>query len=317
MNAHLDRLGWMAKLTKDEAWVMTVFPIPERQFPRVNSLVAFWILSFFTLTLAGNVWMSSVRPDGGWFHSSTFLDAVLGYALPVMVLLFCASFVQRKVAQRYGVRAGHLIPVPDLTIALYAMGLFPSSWLFWPFGILLIPTMPRMDARPWPDRASLGYTALSVPLVLGLSGVALFLIGLGLTPEYLPHTTMPLVTDAPMFLSVIATELIVNDAMIRLLWAHPFVHAGGMLMLFAWISLLPIPTFPGGRLLIARMGLFDARSSSTQSLILVIMLFAAFVFGVFEKISRFGSLCLPSCFHCCSSSVATFAFHFCWMKPPG
>ena len=124
VNAHLDRLGWMAKLTKDEAWVMTVFPIPERQFPRVNSLVAFWILSFFTLTLAGNVWMSSVRPDGGWFHSSTFLDAVLGYALPVMVLLFCASFVQRKVAQRYGVRAGHLIPVPDLTIALYAMGLF-------------------------------------------------------------------------------------------------------------------------------------------------------------------------------------------------
>ena len=285
VNAHLDRLGWMAKLTKDEAWVMTVFPIPERQFPRVNSLVAFWILSFFTLTLAGNVWMSSVRPDGGWFHSSTFLDAVLGYALPVMVLLFCASFVQRKVAQRYGVRAGHLIPVPDLTIALYAMGLFPSSWLFWPFGILLIPTMPRMDARPWPDRASLGYTALSVPLVLGLSGVALFLIGLGLTPEYLPHTTMPLVTDAPMFLSVIATELIVNDAMIRLLWAHPFVHAGGMLMLFAWISLLPIPTFPGGRLLIARMGLFDARSSSTQSLILVIMLFAAFVFGVFENFS--------------------------------
>ena len=286
VNAHLSRLGWMAKLTRDEqGWAMTVFPRPERQFPRPNSLIVFWFLSFFTLTLAGDVWMSSVRPEGGWFHQSGFLDAVLGYALPVIFLLFIASSIQRKVAQQFGVRSGHLVPVPDVTIALYALGLFPSSWLFWPFGILLIPTMPRMDARPWPDRASLGYTALSVPVVLGVSGMVLFLLGLNMTPEYLENSTMPLVTDAPLFLSLIATEFISNDALIRLLWAHPFVHAGGMLMLFAWISLLPIPTFPGGRLMIARMGMLEARSSSTQSLIMVIMLFSAFVFGVFENFS--------------------------------
>ena len=58
-----------------------------------------------------------------------------------------------------------------------------------------------------------------------------------------------------------------------------------MLMLFAWVSILPIPTFPGGRLLIARMGMFEARSSSTQTLIFVTVLFCAYVFGVFETFS--------------------------------
>ena len=285
LNAHLDRLGWMAKLTKDEDWVVTVFPTPERQFPRLNTVVLFWGLSFLTLTLAGDHWMAGVRPAEGWFHSSSLVDALIGYTLPAMLVLFVASTIQRRVAARFGVRSGHLLPVPDFTIALYALGLFPSSWLIWPFGILLLPTMPRMDARPWPNRASLGYTALSVPLVLGGAGATLMFAGLSMTPEYLVSATMPLVSSPPLFLSLLANGFGPDDVFIRILWAHPWVHVGGMLMLFAWISVLPVPTFPGGRLLIARMGLLDARSSSTQSLILVMGLFTAYVFGVFEQFS--------------------------------
>jgi len=285
LNAHLEKLGWMGKLTRDEEWVITVFPAPERQFPRMNTVLMFWGLSLLTLTLAGDHWMSNARPTEGWFHSSSFIDALLGYTLPVLLVLLVASQIQRNVAARYGVRSGHLMPVPDFTIALYALGLFPSSWLFWPFGLLLIPTMPRMDARPWPDRASIGFTALTVPLVLGFAGVIMMLMGLSMTPEYLASNAMPLVSVPPLFISLFAEPLLGNDAFIRLLWAHPWVHAGGMLMLFAWVSMLPIPTFPGGRLLIARMGLLDARSSSTQSLILVTTLFCAYVFGVFEQFS--------------------------------
>ena len=285
LNAHLEKLGWMGKLTRDEEWVITVFPAPERQFPRMNTVLMFWGLSLLTLTLAGDHWMSNARPTEGWFHSSSFIDALLGYTLPVLLVLLVASQIQRNVAARYGVRSGHLMPVPDFTIALYALGLFPSSWLFWPFGLLLIPTMPRMDARPWPDRASIGFTALTVPLVLGFAGVIMMLMGLSMTPEYLASNAMPLVSVPPLFISLFAEPLLGNDAFIRLLWAHPWVHAGGMLMLFAWVSMLPIPTFPGGRLLIARMGLLDARSSSTQSLILVATLFCAYVFGVFEQFS--------------------------------
>lgn len=285
LNAHLDRLGWMGKLTKGEPWVVTIFPLPERQFPRLNTVLVFWALSLLTLTLAGDHWMSKSRPADGWFHSSALIDTLLGYTLPVLVVLAVASQVQRRVASRYGVRSGHLLPVPDFTIALYALGLFPSSWLFWPFGLLLIPTMPRMDARPWPHRAALGFTALSVPLVLGVSGAVMMLAGLTLTPEYLASTAMPLVSNPPLFISLFATQLVGDDAFVRLLWAHPWVHAGGMLLLFSWVSILPIPTFPGGRLLIARMGLLDGRSSSTQSLILVAMLLCAYIFGVFNQFS--------------------------------
>ena len=285
LNAHLDRLGWMAKLTKDEDWVVTVFPAPERQFPRLNTVVLFWALSFLTLTLAGDLWMAGARPAEGWFHSSSLVDALIGYTLPALLVLFLASTLQRRVAKRFGVRSGHLLPVPDFTIALYALGLFPSSWLVWPFGILLLPTLPRMDARPWPNRASLGYTALSVPMMLGGAGAMLMFAGISMTPEYLASATMPLVSAPPLFLSLLADGFGQNDAFVRILWAHPWVHVGGMLMLFAWISVLPVPTLPGGRLLIARMGLFDARSSSTQSLILVLGLFTAYVFGVFEQFS--------------------------------
>lgn len=286
LNAHLERLGWMGKLTRDDVgWKVTVLPRPERQFPRGNTLVLFWTLSILTLTLAGDVWLSSSRPAEGWFHTSNLVDALLGYTLPIVLVLVVASTVQRRVAARFGVRSGHLVPVPDFTIALYALGLFPSSWLFWPFGVLLIPTLPRMDARPWPDRASLGYTALSVPLTLGFFGAVLFFMGLNWTPEYLASSTMPLITDPPAFLGLLAMEFMASDAWVRLIWAHPWVHAGGMLMLFAWVSILPIPTFPGGRLLIARMGMFEARSSSTQTLIFVTVLFCAYVFGVFETFS--------------------------------
>ena len=95
LNAHLEKLGWMGKLTKDEEWVITVFPAPERQFPRVNTVLVFWGLSLLTLTLAGDQWMSNARPSEGWFHSSSLVDALLGYTLPVLIVLLIASQIQR------------------------------------------------------------------------------------------------------------------------------------------------------------------------------------------------------------------------------
>ena len=286
LNQHLHRLGWMVRLSTNEGyWMMTVFPIPERQFPRIKTVGIFWVLSTLTLTLAGDQWIESSRTPSGWFVNSTLLDAFFCYTLPILFAFFLASNVQKWLASRYGVRCGQLLPVPDFTIALYAIGLFPSSWLFWPFGVLLIPTLPRMDARPWPDRSSLGFTALSVPLTLGVFGVVFFFAGIYLTPEYIESHLMPLITDPPVFIGLLANQLIHDDAWVRLAWAHPLVHAGGMLMFFAWVSLLPVPTFPGGRILIARMGMKEARSSSVQSLIFISILFCAYVFGVFNSFS--------------------------------
>ena len=151
LNAHLKRLGWMAKLTKDDDWVRTVFPTPERQFPRMNTVLLFWALSFLTLTLAGDLWMSGARPTDGWFPNSSLLDALLGYTLPAMVLLVVASSVQRAVAALWCAKR-----TPSSSAGLYhrlvCIGFVSILVLIWPFGILLLPSMPRMDARPWPNR---------------------------------------------------------------------------------------------------------------------------------------------------------------------
>ena len=55
------------------------------------------------------------------------------------------------------------------------------------------------------------------------------------------------------------------------------------LTFIGWVSLLPIPTFPGGRILIARMGIPEARSGSTQVMLLMVVLLFAFLFGAFAN----------------------------------
>ena len=97
-NAYLKKLGWAAKLSHGDDWVVQLFPIPERQFPSFNLTFLLWAFSALTLTLAGAYWMEGSRPSGGWFHNSSFLDAVLGYTLPVLGSLFIASHIQKRIA---------------------------------------------------------------------------------------------------------------------------------------------------------------------------------------------------------------------------
>ena len=69
-------------------------------------------------------------------------------------------------------------------------------------------------------------------------------------------------------------------------FVHPLTYAGCTLVFFGWVSLIPIPTFPGGRLLMARMGVREARSSSTQML----LLFTIVIFGIlFQAFSGFST----------------------------
>ena len=78
-NEYLQKLGWMIKLDFGDPWVLQVLPLPERQFPSSKSLLAMWSLTVISLTLAGMYWMEGSIPEGGWFHESLFIDAVIGY----------------------------------------------------------------------------------------------------------------------------------------------------------------------------------------------------------------------------------------------
>jgi hypothetical protein len=59
-NAYLKKLGWAAKLSQGEEWVVQLFPLPERQFPSLNLTFWMWSFSALTLTLAGAYWMEGL-----------------------------------------------------------------------------------------------------------------------------------------------------------------------------------------------------------------------------------------------------------------
>ena len=148
--------------------------------------------------------------------------------------------------------------------------------IWWPFGILGFASLPRSDARLWPDRSSLGNSALSAPLVMILLGMGFTLLGLKLTPDLVPLDSVPLSLELPLLIHLIGLSMEGEIAMLlKTSWAHPLTRAGMTLTFIGWISLLPVPTFPGGRILIARMGIPEARSGSTQvMLLMVVLLFA-------------------------------------------
>ena len=282
LNRHLSKLGWMGKLLIDEPWVVQILPIPERQFPVRTFHWLMWSLSALTLTLAGAYWIKGATPEGGWFSDSVFVDAVIGYTLPVLLSLFAASHLQRYIAGRFGLRVGHIVPVPEPSIALWSLGTLPKSMLLWPFGLFLIPSLPRMDARLWPNRKALGWSAVSVPAALVGLGTIFWTVGLFLTPDFIAISTQQNVAYPPLAVELLSELTMDSGYNQRLVWAHPFVHVGALLTFFGCLSMLPIPTFPGGRLMVARAGHAEARSSSNQIFIFLLLLAFAWMFDAFN-----------------------------------
>ena len=205
---------------------------------------------------------------------------MIGYTLPIFAAIIFASFLQKIHADKHGLRVGHLTPIPDPSISLFSLGLMPKSFLIWPFGILIIPSLPRMDARPWKDREMLGWSALIVPSTLIITGVLLWVIGLYLTPNLVHISSMQYVPEMPLIVNLLS-PLFAEDVTVKLVWAHPLSKAGSMLCFFGWVSLLPIPTFPGGRLLIARTSMSEARNSTNQLFLFAIILAFAWMFDAF------------------------------------
>ena len=270
INQHLSRLGYSARLYPDDPWILQLIPDPTRQWPSPRFVASMWILSLLTTLLAGEMWMDGVRPKDGWFVSNITLDAFIGYTLPLFSALIIASFVQKKIAAQKGVHLPHLFPIPG------------PAMVWWPFGILGFASLPRSDARLWPDRSSLGVSALSAPLVMILMGMSFILIGLNLTPDIVPLLSAPLAVELPLIIQLIGLSMEGETALLlKTSWAHPFTRVGMTLTFLGWVSLLPIPTFPGGRILIARMGIPEARSGSTQVMLLLVVLLFAFLFGAF------------------------------------
>ena len=281
LNTYLERLGWMVRLRRGDTTLVTALPLPHRQFPGSRIHFYMWTASLITLLFSAVRWMDTGRPEEGWFASSIYLDAMLGFAFPILFTLFIASVVQTRISARFGVRSGHILPIPDPSVLLWLFSGLSTSYFIWPFGIFFIPTLPRMDARPWPDRVSLAWASISVPLVMLVSGFIFWFLGLALTTDSYALTDEPYRANAPFLLELLAS---LSPLSIESLdWSHPFLFAAGFLTLVGWLLMLPIPTFPGGRLLVARMGIHEARSSGTQILMFMLLITAAyFIFDAFN-----------------------------------
>jgi len=272
INNHLKKLGYSARLFPDEPWIIQLIPDPRYQWPSPRFVISMWLISLITTIYAAEKWMNSGRPDGGWFFENASLDAMMGYTIPIFLTLTIASFIQKKVAKNHGVHLPHLFPIPG------------PAMIWWPFGMIGFASLPRSDARLWPDRSALGNTGLSAPFVMVFSGMVLIFLGLILTPEIVALNSAPFVVELPFLANILA---IISEGerlvFLKTTWAHPFTRAGITITFFGWIALLPIPTLPGGRILIARMGIPEARSGSSQVMLLLVVLLFAFLFGAFAE----------------------------------
>jgi hypothetical protein len=110
-----------------------------------------------------------------------------------------------------------------------------------------------MDLIPFRNRNSLAATTLIAPLTLILSGFAFTLIGYSMTSNTSPpFGSTPTMVEPALLPEFILSLLFSSEEItLRSAWLHPLGLAGIALTTMGWILLLPLPGFPGDRLLSA------------------------------------------------------------------
>jgi hypothetical protein len=272
LNRHLENHDWMAELGIDDPWVIKIKPRPIRQFSTTSGAwLFFWLGSFISTIIVGIAWLKPRYSTLEWYDVEMILPVVLFYSLPFLGTIALASHLQKKVAAKMGTRIGGIIPI-----------MLPFPYFPWPFGVISIPTAPRMDDITWDDRHRLGLVSLVGPAVLLVSGLIFVLIGLYLTPQNTVLNAMPIRLEFSLFPQALGTLLLGGEGyLLASSWSHPLALAGQGLMLMGWISLLPFPGLPGNRILVAELGLNATRSTGTQIALFLATCITGLMFGAF------------------------------------
>ena len=101
-------------------------------------------------------------------------------------------------------------------------------------------------------------------------GTALTIIGLGLTSVQPPEfESSPVGVDLNLISEVLASILVEPHTMLRLQWIHPTGLAGIALSIVSWALLLPVPGFPGDRILHSLLGPGDMQDDRNQTSIFI------------------------------------------------
>ena len=272
LNQHLENNDWMAELGADEPWVVKIKPRPIRQFTTTTGVwMFFWLGSFISTIIVGIAWLKPRHSAVEWYDIEIMIPVVLFYSLPFICTIALASFLQKKVAAKMGTRIGGIIPI-----------MLPFPYFPWPFGVISIPTTPRMDDITWDDRHRLGLVSLVSPAVLLVCGLIFVLLGLYLTPQNTVLHALPIRLEFSLLPQALGTLLLGGEGyLLASSWSHPLALAGQGLMLMGWISLLPFPGLPGNRILVAELGLKATRSTGTQIALFLATCITGLMFGAF------------------------------------
>ncbi|HIK79008.1 MAG: hypothetical protein CXT69_06545 [Methanobacteriota archaeon] len=271
-NSDLAEIDMCAELFDDEPWAIQITPTSIGLFSMSKkTIMLFWIASFFSTFLVSSNWIESTI-GGNFTDKSVLTSALFFYAIPFTGTLALASYLQVSIGKKLGVRLGHILPIP-----------MPLPYFPWPFGIIYAPSSPSMDRIIWPNRRSLALSAIVAPSVLIISGFFCIMLGLWLTPENVTLSQQPNRLSFPLIANLIGSVAFGSESLYLLgAWAHPLALAGLGLMMLGWIYLLPIPGFPGSRILISFVGLEAARSFRWQVTLFLMVAVTGLMFGALD-----------------------------------
>jgi len=270
LNIHLKQLSLIGLLDEGNPPILSIirYPVDPVNVPFwQQSLI--WFTMFIFTTLAGCYWISQFENSISIFNSELFLESLTFFSMPIFLTMLSAHFIRKYIASLFRVDVGNLVPIA-----------FPLISPFWPFGIVGVFGQKRVDTITYPNRRSLGIIELSSIVVLVLFGSILSIIGISITSASPPESVSdPLILQANFIVELLSNLFLGDDVSIRLQWVHPIALAGFGLSMIGWILILPIPGFPGDRILHSIVGSKNLdQSTNTTSIFLMTLTLMCLVF---------------------------------------
>jgi hypothetical protein len=272
LNNHLESLGLIGILTSERIPVLSIINLPISSNVS-SSLQQFliWILMSVFLTIVGAEWLGMYDDSNNILNGNTIQQSLFYFTFPIIFSLLLCSHLRYQIAKNYDIDSGHIIPI-----------IFPILYPTWPFGLTGILSQKRMDNMPFPNRKKLAVIESILPLSIFFLGAIFTIIGLIMTSNEPPDLdNSPIIFDLNP-LTQTFSSLMFENYELKLQWLHPIGIAGIGLSMIGWILLLPIPGFPGDRLLYSLFGPSEMSRGQLQTSLfimsLVIMMFTfAFV----------------------------------------
>ena len=270
LNRHLKQLSLIGVLDEGDPPVLSIgrLPILPMVLPSWQQALVWALVSGF-VTMVGALWTTHLGPGSSPLDSSVIQSTLITFTLPVIGSVLLASYARLFLAARFEIDSGHLIPLA-----------FPLLSPDWPFALVAALGQLRPDLQPVPTRRSLGLIELVVPAVLFVCGTALALLGLSLTANQPPaYEAAPIALGTNFLIEILSTAWLEPDLALKLQWIHPTGLAGIGLSVVGWGLLLPIPGFPGDRILHALIGPENMTHESNQtSLFISTLAFTLLIF---------------------------------------